>query len=70
VSKHGVDRFDTEAEYRAMVLLAYHDSICPDHEECDMRATHASQLNGNFPVLKSFLTRLSELETETALDAV
>jgi hypothetical protein len=68
--KHGADRYVTSDEHKTMVLLAYHDAICPEREKCTEREQHTGQLVGNFPTLERFLNRLSELELEDAVSAV
>jgi hypothetical protein len=70
MAKHGVDRYATEAEHKSMVLIAYHDAICPERQECSEQDDHTAQLAGNYPTLKRFLDRLSELELADAIRAL
>jgi hypothetical protein len=66
--KHGVEpREDTD--HKSMVLIAYHDAICPEGTECTERDDHTAQLVGNYPTLKRFLDRLSDLELDEAIRA-
>jgi hypothetical protein len=68
MGKHGVEP-SGEIDHKTMVLLAYHDAICPESTECDDREKHTAQLVGNYPTLKRFLDRLSDMELEEAVRA-
>ncbi len=68
MGKHGVES-GGETDHKTMVLLAYHDAICPESTECTERESHTAQLVGNYPTLKRFLDRLSDLELEDAVRA-
>jgi hypothetical protein len=69
MGRHGVDRYITDSERRALVALAWHDVTCPEGPECPDRPAHAaSQHASNTDALQRFMERLSELETEVALD--
>ncbi len=67
--KHSVEREVTRDEYQELVLLAYHDAICPEREKCTEREDHTAQLVGNYATLKRFLDRLSDMELEDAVRA-
>lgn len=64
-----MDRYVTNLEYRALIALAWHDCVCPDSDMCIDRDKHAAvQDIVTTGLLSQFLERLSDLETEEALD--
>jgi hypothetical protein len=69
MAKHSADRFVTGSEHNAMIALAWHDVTCPEGPDCLDRSLHAAgQQLASTGMLGRFLDRLSEIETEGALD--